>query len=111
MYLTKKKKQAIIRNVWQMHLSEIDASLTELTKHSPRNRQRRLLAALRAAKLDEAMASSIAAVYLTEFRIIPSAFYWLAPGKSRIYFQGDRLERTIKAESVSLGLVHPQIYR
>lgn len=113
MYLTKKRKQAIIRGVWEMRLNQIDFALAALNKSSPRNRERRLLTALRAAcdaKLEEAMLS-IAIVYLTEFRTIPPAFYWLGAAKSRIYFPGDRLERTIKAERVNLGLVHPQVYR
>lgn len=113
MYLTAKKKAAILRGVWQMRLGEIDAAIGALPKGSPRSRKRLLLLALRAAcdvKLDEAMIK-IGEQFLAEFRIIPPAFYGMLAGASPILFQGQRLARSVMASRVSLALVHPQIYR
>lgn len=113
MYLTAKHRAAIQRSIWEMRQSEIEAAFAALPSCSPRSRKRLLLLALKAAcdaKLEGAMAP-IGKQLLTEFRLIPPAFYGTSIGAQQIYFSGTKLPPNQRAEKISLALIHPQIYR
>lgn len=50
--------------------------------------------------------------YVKRFRVLPPGLYGFHPGPGRtLYFDGDRLDPGALVKQLSLGVVHPQIYR
>lgn len=112
--LTQAEKKGNESRIWETVVAKIEAERARYVKRYPRSIRvrtlERMLASARAR--DDVSLLREALVYVKRFRCLPPGIYATAPApRYAVYLDGTPLEPGRRSSDLTLGVVHPQIYR